>query len=189
MGAAKYFTQFGDCHFVENSLFCSLFGLLYWGVLFAPVKGAFSNPFQSRPHDLYEPDFLAQRQSVLAEANNLFKNTRQFKQVIKNRYAEKFAITNHFVHWDALDETLIESALHCIPSAHLEAIFQRIWKDPQANRSGFPDLILFFEDSYQLLEIKGPGDKLQANQLRWMATFNQHQIPHQVVHVEWQNGS
>ncbi|MBT3900954.1 MAG: VRR-NUC domain-containing protein, partial [Gammaproteobacteria bacterium] len=38
---------------------------------------------------------------------------------------------------------------------------------------------------YQLVEVKGPGDKLQANQIRWIRHFEQVELPFEVVNVQW----
>ncbi|GAL06584.1 hypothetical protein restriction endonuclease-like VRR-NUC domain [Photobacterium aphoticum] len=65
-------------------------------------------------------------------------------------------------------------------------IFSRILFDPKHNRSGFPDLILFQDDTYQWVEVKGPGDTLQRNQLRWLQVFDQHDIPALVAFVTWE---
>lgn len=182
---ACYFSQNGECHFVENDLFSSLFGLLYWEVIFAPVKGAFTNPFQIRPHDLHEPDFLTQRQAVFSQANHALLSQELLNDAITSRWTEKFGIANYFVNWSWIDEALIHTALARIPLPHLKAIFQRIWQDIRANCSGFPDLILLTDTGYELIEVKGPGDTLQANQLRWMRYFHQQNIPHRVVYVEF----
>ncbi len=44
-------------HYVENGLLNSLFGLLCWQAIFAPVAGAFFHEFQAAPADLLAPDF------------------------------------------------------------------------------------------------------------------------------------
>jgi len=44
----------------------------------------------------------------------------------------------------------------------------------------FPDC-----GSYQLLEVKGPGDRLQDNQKRWIRAFERFGIPYRVVNVAW----
>ncbi len=176
----------GECYFVENALFGSLFGLHFWSVLFAPVKGAFTNPFQFRPHDLYSREFLTHRQDLFDEAMSQLDKLNDQSEHYIERWQEKFGIATPFVHWDILDEALITKALARIPLAHWQAIFQRLWADLRANRSGFPDLILFPEaGGYELVEVKGPGDKLQKNQLRWMQYFHRHDIPHRVIHVKW----
>jgi hypothetical protein len=51
-----------------------------------------------------------------------------------------------------------------------------------------PDLIHFPDaGGYQWVEVKGPGDRLQQNQQRWLAFFAEHTIPHQVIYVQWSN--
>jgi len=53
--------------------------------------------------------------------------------------------------------------------------------------TGFPDLVLFRDDDefYEFIEIKGPGDTVQPNQLRWMQQFSENRIPYRVVNVRW----
>ena len=54
-------------YYVENSLINSLFGLLCWPAIFAPLPGAFFHPFQRGPVDLLNDDFQ-QRRAELFEA-------------------------------------------------------------------------------------------------------------------------
>ena len=184
---ADYYSQQGNCYVVENTLFNGVFGLLYWDVLFAPVQGAFSNPFQTRPHDLYEANFLDSRQHWLNRSNATLNNVQQVAKELLACWEKKCGTANVFVRWEGLTMDLVQMALSRIPSSHWQAIFSRLWRDLRANRTGFPDLIHFPNDGgYQLIEVKGPGDRLQKNQLRWMQYFEQHTIPHKVIHVEWQ---
>ncbi len=187
IAAANYLAKFGKCFYIENGLFLSVFGLHFWNVLFAPVKGAFTNPFQYRPHDLYDDNFLDQRASEYQQSIEKLANLDQNLPHYLNLAKEKSGIATPFVFWQIIKEDLLKMAFKQIPVKHWQAIFSRIWSDIRANRSGFPDLILFPESGgYQLIEIKGPGDKLQKNQQRWMSYFAEHNIPHKVVHVEWQ---
>jgi hypothetical protein len=90
-----------------------------------------------------------------------------------------------FVYWGTLTETLLEQALACLPPAHLAHWFARILDDIGNNRSGFPDLIQFWPEqrSYRMIEIKGPGDRLQDNQIRFLDFCLQHDMPVAVCHV------
>lgn len=187
LAACEFLRQEGECHFVENALICGIFGLNYWDVFFHPVRGAFTHPFQMRPHDLYEDDFLLKRKAVFDQANDRVKDTSVLTEYVLGKYAEKYGKGCSFVMWGALETRLIKTALHRIPGQHWLSIFDRLWKDPKANSSGFPDLIFFpAAGGYELVEVKGPGDRIQKNQARWMKYFHHNQIPHRVLHVEWQ---
>ncbi|WP_017133853.1 VRR-NUC domain-containing protein, partial [Pseudomonas agarici] len=78
-------------------------------------------------------------------------------------------------------------ALECLPAVHLKHWFERLLLDIKANRSGMPDLIQFWpaRKTYRMIEVKGPGDRLQDNQLRWLEFCHQHQMPVAVCHVQW----
>jgi hypothetical protein len=60
--------------------------------------------------------------------------------------------------------------------------------DLRNNRSGLPDLIQFSpaSNSYRMIEVKGPGDRLQDNQIRWLDYFSRHQMPALVCYVQYQ---
>lgn len=173
-------------HYVENSLVCSLFGLLCWPAIFAPLPGAFFHPFHSGPVDLLSPDFHARRAGLFAERLALL-DSGAYRDEIRRIYADKFGIQSPFVFWAAVDEALLEQALHCLPAAHLRAWFERLLLDIQANRAGMPDLIQFWpaERRYRMIEVKGPGDRLQDNQRRWLAFCAEHGMPVDVCYVQW----
>ncbi|MNH26775.1 VRR-NUC domain protein [compost metagenome] len=90
-----------------------------------------------------------------------------------------------------LSEELLTLALECIPAEHLQRLFQRLLADVKANRSGLPDLVRFWpaEKRYEFVEVKGPGDKLQDNQIRWLQYCSDHGIPVSVCHVQWRESA
>jgi hypothetical protein len=173
------------CFYAENALLNSLFGLWLWPEMFRSIKGAFANPFQAAPLDLYHDDFQ-QNRPELQTLWQVFDEQTHIAH-IKNIWQQKNGITNHFVHWQFLDEHTLNMALQCIPAQHIKLIFQRLLFDLKANRSGFPDLIQFFPttNEYRMIEVKGPGDRIQDNQLRWFNFFNEHNIPAEVCYVSW----
>lgn len=177
-------------HYVENTLINSLFGLLCWPAVFAPLPGAFFHPFQRGPADLDSPDFHARRQALFAECLAQL-DTGQYRATIRQRYADKQGVQSPFVFWGALSDALLDQALDSLPAAHLKLFFERLLRDVKANRSGLPDLIRFCPDApgYELIEIKGPGDKLQDNQIRWLAYCAAHGIPVRVCHVTWREAA
>ena len=84
----------------------------------------------------------------------------------------------------------VVAALDCIPALHLKKWFERILLDIKANRTGFPDLIQFWpaERRYNMIEVKGPGDRLQDNQMRWIEYCAAHQMPISVCYLQWAEG-
>ncbi|MCQ4258818.1 VRR-NUC domain-containing protein [Stutzerimonas stutzeri] len=173
-------------YYVENALINSLLGMLCWDAIFAPLPGAFFHPFHAAPADLARPDFHTRRAGLFDECLSKL-GTGEYRDCIRRVYHEKFGLQSQFVSWGLFDETLLELALDCIPAEHLKAFFQRILLDVPNHRSGLPDLIQFWPDEqrYQLIEVKGPGDRLQDNQKRWIEFAQRNQVPIAVCYVQW----
>lgn len=173
-------------HYVENGLINSLFGLLCWDAIFAPLPGSFFHPFQRGPADLHSEDFHQRRADLFAACFAQLQDQR-YKATIHQRYQEKWGIQSPFVFWNLLNEELLEQALACFPAAHLRHWFERLLLDIRANRAGMPDLIQFWpaQNTYRMIEVKGPGDRLQDNQLRWLEFCAEHQMPVTVCYVRW----
>jgi len=176
----------GQVHYVENTLLNSLFGLLCWDAIFAPVPGAFFNPFQAAPQDLHDCEFQ-QRRAALFDACLGRLDDGTHRQAILDCYAAKQGLQSPFVFWPMLDEGLLTQALACLPAVHLKQCFLRLLQDIRNNRTGMPDLIQFWPEQgcYRMVEVKGPGDRLQDNQLRWLAFCAEHGLPVAVCHVRW----
>ncbi|WP_089726965.1 VRR-NUC domain-containing protein [Modicisalibacter muralis] len=173
-------------HYVENALINSLFGLLCWEAIFAPLPGAFFHPFHSGPADLSRPDFY-RRRAALFDACLARLDTHDYQTVIRDIFMAKQGIQSPFVHWGIVDEDLLEQALACFPREHLKLWFARLLWDIKANRAGLPDLIQFCPEkkTYRMIEVKGPGDRLQDNQLRWLDFCAEHGMPVTVCYVQW----
>ncbi|MHC8286559.1 VRR-NUC domain-containing protein [Pseudomonas sp. XS1P51] len=173
-------------HYVENSLINSLFGLLCWPAIFAPLPGAFFHPFQRGPVDLLNEDFHTRRAELFRDCLAELDDGR-YVQTIRERYAAKWGVQSPFVFWGVLSEALLDQALDCLPAEHLKHWFNRLLLDIKANRAGMPDLIQFWPQhkTYRMIEVKGPGDRLQDNQLRWLEFCHEHQMPIAVCYVQW----
>jgi len=180
-------------YYVENALLTGLFGLLCWPVIFAPLPGAFFHPFHNGPADLYRDDFVARRRDAF-DACLARLDDGSYREVIRSTWREKHGLASPFVHWAIVDEPLVELALSCIPAVHLRMCFERLLGDLKANRAGLPDLIQFMPDApvgeprYRMIEVKGPGDRLQDNQRRWLTFFHHHAMPVAVCYVSWSTG-
>jgi hypothetical protein len=176
--------------YVENALANAMFGLLCWRAIFCAIPGAFFHPFHRAPSDLHSPDFY-QRRAAEFDACLAELDDGRYRDTIRRHFVEKAGIQSPFLLWDYLDQALIDLALDCIPATHLKRWCERILHDVKANRTGFPDLVQFWpgEKRYRMIEVKGPGDRLQDNQLRWIEYCATHQMPVAVCYLQWQEAA
>lgn len=178
--------------YVENTLINGLFGLLCWQTIFAPVPGAFFHPFHVGPADLTREDFVSRRKTSFDQCFARLEDG-SYRQRILDNYRAKQGTTNPFVIWPVLTEELLSLAMDCLPPEDLERLFRRLLLNIREHRSGFPDLIRFFpnaadrEKRYEMVEVKGPGDRLQDHQIRWLEFFAIEGIPASVCYVRWQD--
>jgi hypothetical protein len=176
----------GRCFYVENSLVPGFFGLAFWDIIFAPVSGAFVNPFQRGPLDLLGPGFSVARERAIADRLETLAQPGQLANRVQQTLLEKHGLANYFVHWQRLKPDLVALALARIPLRHWLVMFQRLLFDLKNNRSGFPDLIFFpAAGGYEMIEVKGPGDTLQESQKRWIRIFSEGDISFSVATVKW----
>ena len=170
--------------YVENLLVNGLFGLWCWDVIFAPIRGAFFHPFQRGPADLWSPTFTERRHALICEAFQRLERGEHAPYMVA-MFRAKQGTHNPFVFWGGLTEELIDLALKCIPASHLRCMFERMLADLEQNCTGLPDLVQFYpqEQRYRFIEVKGPGDRLQDHQRRWMNYFAEHDIPAMVCNV------
>ncbi|TVP16251.1 hypothetical protein AYI87_02185 [Shewanella sp. KCT] len=149
------------CVEVENRLFCSLFGLAFWDIIFADVSGAFANPYQSRPSDMYQSEFYPRRKIAIEE--RLAALASGDTQMIMDHFHQKRGITNDWVHWPLFEDLsfddlgfesaqsrdkdqsplLLQLALTAFSGAFLADLFRQMLFDLRYYRAGFPDLICF----------------------------------------------
>ena len=172
--------------YVENGLITALCGLLCWPAIFAPVRGAFFHDFHHGPVDLESGHFYRRRRSEFEECLAHLESG-DYREVMWKVFKEKWGIQSPFVRWHQLDKTLLRWALTCFPPKHLRLWFEWIIRDIKENRAGFPDLVQFYPDvrTYRLIEVKGPGDRVQDNQKRLLEYCVSHGMPVEVCWVRW----
>ena len=155
----------GDGLWCENSLVSTLFGLLLWDALFAPVPGMFQHPFQDAPLDLRGETFYEHRREAIDDRLAELDHADIATEVIA-AHAAHHPRRCRGVAWDAYDvDTLARAAVALGP--HLSPILLRIARHPRRHRKGMPDLFVFTGDAAAMVEVKGPGDQVSIEQALW----------------------
>ncbi|OLQ84331.1 nuclease [Vibrio ponticus] len=166
----------------ENALLNGVMGLALWDAIFAPVEGAFINAYQFKPLDLYHKDFDAKRSEQVNQA--LEKIAQGNHQFIIDNYHNKLGISNPFVVWSHFTEELLNLTLNALKPEILVNLIKVQLSDLKLYRNGMPDLIAFKDGQFEWIEVKGPGDKLQDNQIRWFKQFSRLGVPFSVCYVD-----
>jgi hypothetical protein len=167
--------------YLENQFLNTLFGLAFWDILFAPVEGAFVNPYQRQPLDLYRKEFVESRKQLVERRLNDIR--QQGIAYLVDRHKNKNGLQNPFIVWELLDDSWLTLAMESILNDQLVGLFEVILSDIRAYRAGQPDVVAFKDGDWMWYEVKGPGDKLQHNQIRWMKQFERLNIRYQVCYV------
>jgi len=184
--ARRFYARKGICFHSENSLISAMLGLFIWDIIYHPIAGVFFNPFQAAPADFYYPEFYHKRQTLIDDRFEELNDRVAFGARVLSAYELHFGKVNPLVRWQRLPIELIELAIDRVPLAHWRALFNRLLADLRENTTGLPDLVLFPEtQGYEFIEIKGPGDALQAHQRQWMKYFDSHNIAYRLVQVRY----
>jgi hypothetical protein len=178
--ACEYFNH---AVWYENSLPLGVFGLIYWPAIFADVPGVWHHPFQAAPTDMYEIEFTENRKNEITELNDLTKE--QWRKSIISTFELKQNIRNPFVNWSAISLEWVLNCFDSLSQKQWQGLFSHLLSDIRQYQSGFPDLFQKTDNDYRFIEIKGPGDKLQDNQIEWLGVFGRLDIKADVCYVSY----
>jgi hypothetical protein len=174
------------CSFTENKLWQSLFGLLFWPVLYDPTNGAFHHPLQAGPANLRSRSFVQQKVENFTPYLSLLETETGFLDHIERIYYENYQTMNPLVRWEIQTLREIADCRADLGAAPLKAVLEEMLRDPRHNLSGFPDLLVRKTGELRFIEVKSPQDELSPQQLHWLNFFDQHGIPAEVIHIRWQ---
>lgn len=174
----------------ENVIVQTLFGLVFWDIIFADVNGAFIHPFQRGPRDLSSPSFYRRRRALIQRRlKSLVCYPDAVTARIKRVLLSKHGIANPFVPWKWQQLNEVVNWFERIPVATWQHIFEQLAFDVKNNRSGFPDLWLYQDGEVKLVEVKGPGDALRPNQEQWLRRLAKCGLSIEVLHVSLESPS
>jgi hypothetical protein len=167
---------------LENLLPLGLAGLAYWDVVFAPVAGAFSHPFQLGPQDLFWPDFARARRGALEARSAALRQPGALAAQLRATAASRRGVANRLVHWEAFDDELLDALLGAVPHAVLAELASYTIGNLHRARTGFPDLLLIYAGgAWEVIEVKSPNDQLQPAQRVWLKVLAQLGVPARVL--------
>lgn len=186
MGVADYFNRHEQAAFFsENFLWNTLFGLLFWDIIFDAGSAAIHHPLQRSPSDMFKPTFFDKRREAMIERMELLDNQAEMLQYFEKIFVEKFGIQNPMVFWSPELLSMVMAVLHKIPADALKKVLLEMATNLRENTHGFPDLFVWSDNDYSFVEVKSPTDHLSSQQLYWLHFFERVGVKSKVLRVEW----
>ena len=183
-GVVTYFQQQGfQGIFVENYAWRAIFALVFWDIIF---DFNIHNPLQKRPSDFYTNSFFEKRKSLFINHLENIMNKELLQKLIEKNYHEKYNFTNSFMQWHESILPLATLFIELLPLEGLKMVLLEMAKDMHKGLTGFPDVLIWNETEYCLIEVKSPTDTLSAQQLFWLNFFEKNGIKAKVLKVIFQ---
>jgi hypothetical protein len=187
-GVIDYYQERGmKAEFTENHLWRSLFGLLFWDIIFDTDSLAIHHPLQRSPSDLFKPTFFEKRKERMEERLQMLEDEDATTVYMNRIFFEKFGLTNPLVEWYGGLFPLILTLLQRLSPEQIKSITLEMAKNLRQNLRGFPDLFIWGDGEYSFIEVKSPTDSLSNQQLFWLRFFESINVQLKVLRVEWAN--
>ena len=179
--SAKGLTVFNT----ENTLWQSLFGLVFWHELFIESPYPPCNEFDIYPQVLQLGNFYeAQSTQIDARLKSCSTNQALLNLVCKHA-AQYFEQPNGLFRWrsnllEPLEALILNSPLEAL-IAHLKAMSKHYLQ----LKDGYPDLMVINNGQVHFEEVKAPGDKLRRNQLTTIDNLKNVGFTVHIAAVKW----
>eukprot|EP00056_Hartaetosiga_gracilis_P010790 m.160589 g.160589 ORF g.160589 m.160589 type:complete len:673 (-) comp13385_c0_seq1:1303-3321(-) len=170
----------------EGTVFRTLFGLLFWNIIYADVPNVFFTKYQIAPADMFTDNFYLRRKDVIKRRLRELSSCDLQKEVLQC-WDEHFPLNGVGISWTLLSrEDLAEAAL-CLGNDVVVGVCDIFCQDYHHRAGGVPDLLLWKlstptlggngSEAQQtspphgiatLLEVKSPNDTLADKQKIWI---------------------
>lgn len=171
----------------EGSLFGSLFGLLFWDILFVDRPDVFQTPYQVAPLDFGTDDFYRSRQRLISVRLAEIAQCGDLGTLVRSLWRKHHRTACVGVSWDTFTEASLGTIAGCLGPAVVAGGCDLLAQDYRHRRGGMPDLILYRERAVssagssagsdspavtsresRFVEVKSPQDRLAPKQKLWL---------------------
>ena len=166
----------------EGGIVRTLFGYLFYDVLFTYIPNVFQTPYQTCPLDLHTDAFYPSRMSEINHRLNEISNgeaERILQQVYDANHERETCIVG--LRWDYAIEDLLE-IVNCFDAEALATLCKVMAQEYQQRGGGIPDLFLWRvggdgvgdegargkQGEVMFAEVKSENDRLSDTQRLWI---------------------
>jgi DNA polymerase-3 subunit epsilon len=185
-GVTAYYSRAGMTAIrTENHLWRSLFGLLYWPILYEQDKANLSNEFERVPHSLKTNRFYDEHKDMIEDTLRSIPCSQSLYKLLVKHCTTYYGKANAIFMWRShLLEHLKVLLDNCQLSSILEYL-KAMAMDYVNLKDGYPDIMVLENNHLRFEEIKAPGDSLRRNQLVTLQKLKQHGFDVHITQVNW----
>ena len=168
----------------ENELFKSLFGLVFWDIMFAKNAPA-GNEFDTRPHYIIHNNLY---QECTAQVDGLLKKLGTCKALAKHVVQQAtlhYGKPNGIFRWHKNIIKRLGCLLQYSDIKAVQGILFAMAENYALYHDGFPDIMVVEDNALRFEEIKATGDVLRKNQLITMAKLKECGFTVDITQVQW----
>jgi len=154
----------------EGGIVRTLFGYLFYDVLFTYIPNVFQTPYQTCPLDLHTDAFYPSRASEINHRLVQIANgdaAELLQEVYEREHEKQTCIVG--INWDFDIEDLLE-IVRCFHGEPLGTVCKVMAQEYQQRGGGIPDLFLWHPEKGEIMfsEVKSENDRLSDTQRLWI---------------------
>ena len=154
----------------EGGIVRTLFGYLFYDVLFTYIPNVFQTPYQTCPLDLHTDAFYPSRASEINHRLVEIANgdaSRLLQEVYDREHKKQTCIVG--IDWSYDFDDLLE-IVKCFQGEALATICKVMAQEYQQRGGGIPDLFLWHPENGEVMfsEVKSENDRLSDTQRLWI---------------------
>ena len=154
----------------EGGIVRTLFGYLFYDILFTYIPNVFQTPYQTCPLDLHTDAFYPSRSSLIAHRLADISNgsAQEILQVVYDQHQEKQTCIVG-IDWSFPIEDLQE-IVQCFQPEALSTVCKVMVQEYGQRGGGIPDLFLWHPEKKEVMfsEVKSENDRLSDTQRLWI---------------------
>ena len=179
-GVEWYARQEIEAFRTENYFWNSLFGIVFWDLLFGEGADLHSG-FDRLPSSLKQRTFYKLNAAAIEQRLEDLQDLSRFAETV-TAHADTL---NGIFSWHPPTLPLLEVFLKTASPEATATVLRRMAEDYPGTRSGFPDLMVNMPEGWTFIEIKAEGDQLRRNQLKQLGLLSRAGFGVGVRRVAW----
>lgn len=143
------------------------------------------------PHDYWQNSFYFMRKDVIDKKIKKIAEYASLKDFIKAQINDFGNFQNRLLYPPGLNfnvekcyNDFILNFFDTIRKNDFIKIMSKYAENPNNNRAGLPDLIVYNENDYKLIEVKKQREQLRETQMNWINYLKNENIPVNIIRIK-----